>query len=413
MTPTLAWNHPMRAIYVDKVLPKMLLVQLLRDRWPGVVWSPLSSTSVAEIPEPGLPGPRWVKVRNRQCGLCASDLSLLYVHVDPAVGPAALPGNQRFYLGHEVVSTVSEVGPGVTRFKMGERVIMDTRFIGAHCLSQEIEPPCAFCARGDYGLCINASANKGPRGVGGGWGDGYTAHETELHRVPADISDDQALLTEPAAVALHAVLRRPPEPTGHVLVLGCGIIGLLVVQAVRAVAPGCRITALARYAHQAEAAARLGADAVLRQSDYASVAAATGARHYAAPMNRGMLLGGFDVIYDCVGSGRTIEDSLRWARAGGAVVLVGVDLSRAKVDLNPVWYQEVDLVGSLGHGSDAWQGQRCHTYEWVFDLFRAGRLTDAGLITHRFAFQDYRQAVATALDKKNARTIKVAFQYEA
>src|SRR5688500_8833527 len=337
----------MRAIYVDKVLPNMLLVKTLGARWPGVVWSPLSSVSVADLPEPALSGPRWLRVRNRQCGICASDLSLLYVHVDPSVGPAALPGNQRFYLGHEVVSTVTEVGSGVTRFRPGDRVVMDTRFIGAHCLSQEISPPCPACARGDFGLCINASLNQGPRGVGGGWGDGYTAHETEVYPVPADISDDQAMLTEPMAVGLHAVLRRPPGADDHVLVLGCGIIGLLTVQAVRAVAPACRITALARYPHQAQAAKRLGANDVLMHSDYASIAGATGARHYTAPMNRGMLLGGFDVIYDCVGSARTMEDSLRWARAGGAVVLVGVDLTRAAVDLNPIWYQEVDLVGSL------------------------------------------------------------------
>lgn len=402
----------MRAIFVDKVLPKMLLVQALGSRWPGVVWSPLSSTSVTDLPEPALPGPRWLKVRNRQCGICATDLSLLYVHVDPSVGPAALPGNQRFYLGHEVVSTVTEVGPGVTRFRLGERVIMDTRFIGAHCLSQEIEPPCRACARGDYALCINASENKGPRGVGGGWGDGYTAHETELFGVPEGISDDQAMLTEPMAVALHAVLRRPTKADDHVLVLGCGIIGLLVVQAARAVMPTGRITALARYPHQAAAAKRLGANEVISSNDYASIARMTGAKYYTAPMNRGMLLGGFDIIYDCVGSARTIEDSLRWARAGGAVVLVGVDLTRAKVDLNPVWYQEVDLIGSLAHGVDDWQGQRCHTYDWVFDLLRAGQMTADGLVTHRFALKDYRQAIATALDKKTARPIKVAFEYE-
>jgi threonine dehydrogenase-like Zn-dependent dehydrogenase len=403
----------MRTIYVEKVLPKMLAVQMLREAWPGVVWSPLSSTVVADLPEPALPGPRWVKVRNRLCGICHSDLSLLFVHVDPSVGPAALPGNQRFYLGHEAIGTVTETGPGVTRFKPGDRVLMDTRFIGAHCLSQEIDPPCPYCARGDFGLCLNASANRGPRGVGGGWGEGYTAHETEVHRVPADINDDQAMLTEPAAVALHAVLRRPPGSSDHVLVLGAGIIGLLVVQAVRAVAPGCRITALARYDHQAEAARRLGADDVLRRGDYASIAQATGARYYQAPLNRGMLLGGFDLVFDCVGSGRTVEDSLRWTRAGGAVVLVGVDMSRARVDLNPVWYQEVDLVGSLAHGADEWQGRRCHTYEWVYELFRSGRLTEAGLITHRFPLRDYRQAIATSMDKKSARPIKVVFQFEA
>jgi len=402
----------MRTIYADKVLPKMIAVKALGRIWPDVCWSPLSPATVADLPDPPLPGPRWVKVKNHQCGICATDLSLLYVKVDPSIGPAALPGNSRFYLGHEVVSTVVEVGSGVTRFKPGDRVIMDTRFAGANCLSQEIDPPCEFCARGERGLCENASANVGPRGVGGGWGDGYTAHETELYSVPDDLSDDLATLVEPMAVALHAALRHPPKSNDHVLVLGCGIIGLLTLQATRVVCPHCHITALARYPHQAEAARRLGADEVLNRSDgYSAVARVTGAKYYIAPMNKGMLLGGFDVIYDCVGSGSTIEDSLRWARAGGAVVLVGIDLVPVKADLNAIWYQEVDLIGSKAHGTDEWQGQRRHTYDWVIQLMREGKLRDDGLITHRFRFEDYKRAVATSLNKAGAQSIKVVFDY--
>ncbi len=402
----------MRTIYVDKILPKMLLVKSLGHAWPGVCWSALSSTTVADLPEPSLPGDRWLRVRNHECGLCASDLSLLYVHVDPAVGPAALPGNQRFYLGHEVISTVDSVGPGVTRFKPGDRVVMDTRFLGPTCLSQEIAPICQYCADGQYGLCLNASANRGSRGIGGGWGDGYTAHESEVYPVPEDINDDQAMLIEPMAVGLHAVLRRPPQDRDRVLIVGCGVIGLLTLQAARAVAPGCHITALARYPHQAEAARRFGANEVVSHPSYADMARLTGAHFYSAPMNKGMLLGGFDKVYDCVGTASTLEDNLRWTAGGGAVVMVGIDLTRLKIDLNPIWYQEVDLIGSLVHGSDVWQGQRRHTYAWVIELLRAGKLTDQGIITHRFRFDQYRQAVATCLDKATARPIKVAFCYD-
>lgn len=401
----------MRAIYIDKIIPRMLLVKFLSHRWPGVVWSPLSPARMEDLPEPALPGPRWLKVKNHQCGLCASDLSLLFVHADPSVGPAALPGNQRFYLGHEVVSTVTEVGPGVTRFKVGDRVIMDTRFIGAQCLSQEIDPPCVFCARGDFGLCENASANRGPRGVGGGWGDGYTAHETEVYPVPAAVSDDWAMLAEPMAVGWHAVLRRPPQPGQKVLVVGSGIIGLLTLHAARVAEPHCHITAVARYPHQAEAAKRLGANDVISRADYETVARLTGAQYYTAPLNKGMMLGGFDVIYDCVGSATTVEDSLRWARAGGAVVLVGIDLARLNVDLNAVWYQEVDLVGSLNHGMDVWQGERKHSYEWVLGLMQAQKFNLDGLITHRFPFEQYQAAIRTTTDKRGAKPIKVAFMY--
>jgi len=117
------------------------------------------------------------------------------------------------------------------------------------------------------------------------------------------------------------------------------------------------------------------------------------------------------VIYDCVGSGATIEDSLRWARAGGAVVLVGIDLERVKLDLNAIWYQEVDLIGSKGHGMEEWQGERRHSFEWVIRWIREGKLKGDGVITHRFPFEDYRRAVATSLNKRDARPIKVIFEY--
>jgi threonine dehydrogenase-like Zn-dependent dehydrogenase len=214
------------------------------------------------------------------------------------------------------------------------------------------------------------------------------------------------------AVGVHAVLRRPPRASDRVLVLGCGIIGLLTLQAVRSLAPGCRVTALARYPHQAEAARRLGANEVLPRADYPTAAALSGARHYSAMLNKGMLLGGFDVIYDCVGTAGTIEDSLRWARAGGAVVIVGVEFAPQRLDHSPIWYQEVDLLGSLAHGVDEWRGQRRHTYDWVIDWLRDGRLSAEGLITHRFPFEQYRDAVAAATSKGRERAIKIVFRYD-
>jgi L-iditol 2-dehydrogenase len=402
----------MRSIYTEKIMPKMLAVKALGGVWPGVVWSPLSPASVADLPEPSLPGPRWIKVRNLQCGICASDLSLLFVHIDPAVGPVALPGSKRIYLGHEALGVVVEVGQGVTRVKPGDRVIMNTSSLPQSCLGQEIEPVCRFCARGEYVLCENQGVTHGTAGIGGGWGDGFTAHESEVDLVPDDLSDDQATLVEPASAALRAVLRRRPAPGDRVLVVGAGIIGLFTAQAARAVCPDCHITVMAKRPYQAEMAQRLGADEVIgRRNGYESAAKITGVKFYTAAMNKGMLLGGFDVIYDCVGSSATVEDSLRWARAEGAVVLIGAELGRARVDLTPIWYQYVDLIGSLAHGVDEWQGRRQRTFDWVIELMRDGKLNTDGLITHRFPLEEYRQAIAAATSKASSGAIKVVFDY--
>lgn len=401
----------MRTIYVDKDIPRALLIKLLKPIWPGVVFSRLSIVRFDDIPEPALPGPRWVRVRNRQCGICASDLSLVFVHADVNVAPTALPSMDRLYLGHEVVGDVVEVGPAVSRFKVGDRVIMDSRFQSPTCLSQEIEPLCQHCAQGNYMLCENASANKGPHGIGGGWGDGFIAHETELYPVPDDLNDDQAMMIEPISTGLRAVLRRLPSPGQHALIVGGGVIGLNVLQCLRALTPECHITILTRHPHQTEMARRLGANEVVAGGDsYRMVASLTGAKLYEGMFHNRMLLGGFDTIYDCVGSARTLHDSLRWVRARGSVVLVGVKLYPAKLDLNPVWFQEVDLVGVYAHGMEHWPGGPRHTYDLVIDLLRQGKLKVEGLITHRFALNQWKRAILTASNKRT-RSIKVVFDY--
>jgi threonine dehydrogenase-like Zn-dependent dehydrogenase len=227
--------------------------------------------------------------------------------------------------------------------------------------------------------------------------------------VPDDLSDDQASLVEPMAVALHGVLRRPPHDGDRALVIGAGIIGLLMAHCVKLVAPACRLTVVARYPHQAEAARRAGADEILGGGDlYPQVAQQTGGRLYRAMMNRGMILGGYDVVYDCVGHSQTVLDALRWTRARGAVVLVGIDLALLKIDLNPVWYQEVDLIGSHTFGAEHTDDGTRHTFELVIDHLRAGRLRTDGLITHRFPLAEYRRAIATALHKRSG-AIKVTF----
>jgi threonine dehydrogenase-like Zn-dependent dehydrogenase len=403
----------MRTFYAEKNIPRLLLVRALKPIWPGVIWSPLSHVRLLDLADPPLPGPRWLRVKNRQCGIDGTDLSFLYMDIDLSVAPAALPGIRGFYMGHEVVGDVTEVGPWVKRFKPGDRVVMESRpFASPNCYTQEISPPCPFCADGQIRLCENASLGLGPQGAGGGWGDSYVAHETEVFPVPDDLDDDQACLIEPTSVALHAALQHRSGANDRLLVIGAGSMGLLVIQAIRALAPDSHITVVARYPHQSHMAQDLGADKVISESDdlYARLAQLTGAKHYASPLNRGMLIGGFDQIYDCVGSAATITDGLRWTRALGSLVLVGTLFKPLKIDLSPVWYQEVDLIGTFLFGMERLGCREVRTFELAVDMMREGQLRPEKLITHRFPFVDYREAIATASDKHTG-AIKVIFDY--
>ncbi len=333
--------------------------------------------------------------------------------IDPRVAPAALPGIDRVYLGHEAVGEVAEVGSEVERFKAGDRVIMEARPWGSpNCFTQEIETPCEYCSRGDTRLCVNSSLRMGPEGAGGGWADSYTAHESEVWPVPDDITDDQASLIEPMAVAVHGVLRRRPAPGDKVLVIGSGIIGLLTLQALKALSPESHVTSVVRYEHQGEAAERLGADEVISDSGdlYVKAARITEAKYYQSTLNRGMVLGGYDVVYDCVGNKTTLRDSLRLAKAGGTVVLVGISLNQMKFDITPIWFQEVDHIGSMTFGMENLDGRGVHTFDLVIEMLQAGTLNAAELITHRFPFAQYRKAIAAAMDKRTG-SIKVTLTF--
>ncbi len=401
----------MRAIWVDKNIPRMLMTKALTPLWPGFVWTPLSAAGAGEFPDPALPGPHWLRVRNELCGICATDLSLLAVHADAAVAPAALPGIARLYLGHEASAIVTEIGAEVTRFRLGDRVTMDTHFTGANCVTLGLEPLCRYCAKGEYVLCSNSSA-PGPRAIGGGFGDGFVAHESAVYPVPGELSTTQAAMIEPFSVAVHAVARCVPQPGDRVLVIGAGIIGLMTVMAIRAIEPQAQITVIARYSHQQEMAERLGARNILNNPGYAEIARLTGGRYFSAPLNKGVVVGGFDIIYDCVADARTTNDALRWVRAGGTVVAVGVHLMpMPKVDLTRIWFHEVNLIGTNQHGMDTFGGVRKHTYEWVLDFYRRGTASDIdSLITHRFPMRDYREAFRVAGQKRREKAIKVVLE---
>jgi 2-desacetyl-2-hydroxyethyl bacteriochlorophyllide A dehydrogenase len=392
-------------------LRRVIPTQLIGRFWRGAYFSSFAPLQVQNIPRQPLPSPNWVRVRNRLAGICGSDLHLIYTDGDFRIAPAALPNHEYSYPGHEVVGEVIEVGDKVQELRVGDRVALQN---GPNCLSTGVEPVCRSCAAGNYNLCERANF-PGPYPFGGGWSEEMLLHEQQLFRIPSDMSDEQAVLLEPTAVAVHAVLRRLPRPGNRVLVIGAGTIGLLLLQVIHALVPQAETSVAARYPFQVEQATRLGAAHILYPQDgYQAVQRATGAQLYQGPMGNRMLLGGYDVIYDTIGKERTIHEALRWTRAGGAVVVVGVSLHLMHLDLTPVWYQEVDLIGTLAHGTETWPvgtQSRCSTFAIATEMILRGQLNPAQLITHRFPLSEYQRALITATDKADCRAIKVVFDY--
>jgi 2-desacetyl-2-hydroxyethyl bacteriochlorophyllide A dehydrogenase len=400
----------MKALYVKMTAPRVLATRVLARLSKRAYFSPIAPLREEDIAPAPLPDPHYVRVRCRLGGICGSDIHMVQADGDLKIAPAALPGISFMYLGHEIVGDVVEVGAAVKGYKVGDRVVQQA--LTGSCLGQGREPLCRYCAVGEYALCEEVRQQE-PLSVGGGHAEEWVTHEGRLFHVPDDVSDEQAVLLEPAACGLRASLRRRAQPGDRVMVIGCGTVGLMTLQSIRVVQPECEITALAQFDYQADMARKLGAsNIIMLGSDvYSEVARLTGGRVYRGAFGNRTVMGGFDMVYDCVGKPQTLRDALRWARAGGTAVLVGVHMAPMHIDLTPVWYWEVDLVGLFAHGSQEWQGERLSTFDLVVRLLREGKLNFDGFITHRFPLSQYRQAFLTAMNQPRSHCLKVIFDH--
>ena len=397
----------MKSIYFELNIPKILATKLLSKITPSVYFSPLSPVRYGDIPDQDLPGPNWVRVAPVLAGICGVDLSLFFVQADPAISITALPGAPKTFMGHELVGRVVETGENVTALKVGDRVTLQ-KYLPC-CSIKEIDPPCRFCRGGNYTLCENIAEPPVYENTGVGFGDIFLAHQTQLIKVPDDIPDEEAVLIEPASVSLHAVLKRPPKDFEKILVIGAGTIGLNVIQFAKAVNPNCTLFLLEKIDFKKELALKLGADEVLSGDVYDAIAQATGGKLYKGAMNNHNILGGFDLIYDCVGYSATIHDALRWLRARGDYVMVGNQLSPVTFDQTPVWNQEVNIIGVNAHGCENYNGENISSFDLAIRMIREGKVNLKGLVTHRFPLSQYKEAFKM-FRKKAEPLIKVVFE---
>ena len=249
-------------------------------------------------------------------------------------------------------------------------------------------------------------------GLGGGWAEQVLAHRSMLHRIPDAVPDPIASLHEPVSIGVHGLLRKPPRDGDPVLVVGAGIIGLAAAAAVRALFPACEVTITARHEHQAQAARAVGAHhVVLAQERYAhfeELARLAGTT--VSGRGRGqMLMGGFPYVIEAVGGLESVTESIRLVDHWGTVLFLGAG-GMGEVDLSALWFKEAELVGAWNHamGEHPTRGHH-HSIDLALEVLAAGGMPES-VVTHTFALEDVRDAIATAADKRDAHAIKVVFR---
>jgi threonine dehydrogenase-like Zn-dependent dehydrogenase len=408
----------MQALRFTDSIPRYALSKLLGKGYPGIYWSDLACLRLAAIPVPALPTPEWLRIDTRYGGICGSDLGVIQLHSSPSSSPfTSFP----FTLGHENVGVIAETGAAVQGLSVGQRVVVNPLLA---CAARGFSEPCAMCAQGEPNLCQRfreGSIAPGMligvcRDTGGSWSPSFVAHQSQVIPVPEQVSDEAAVLTEPFAVALHAVLRHWPEDDQTVLIVGAGVIGLLTLAALRAIGSRVRVIITARHRFQVEMAERFGADLAIRPQRgagfYRQVAEATGARVLKPVIGKQIVLGGIDIVYECVGAAATVDDSLRLTSSGGTMVLVGLAASPRGVDWTPIWLNEVRVHGSFCYADEQYEGERISTMALALKLMAEGRVDLAPLLTHRFALTDYRQALETISSKGKSGVIKAVFAFD-
>lgn len=420
----------MRALLFYKSIPRYGLLKLLGRRfvrfYTGTADSVLGSAAsnvfplrLCEYPEPRLPSQRWVRVRPRWAGICGSDVATVCAKGSAYLAPVT---STPFILGHEVVGTVVEAGGDVSRVCVGDRVVLQPAL---GCVAREIASPCEACQSGHEALCRNVARGVVSAGIqtgycrdtGGAFGDNFVAHESQVYRVPEDVDDRAAVLIEPFACALHGVLRAPLSAGSTALVIGCGTVGLLTIAALRALGRKVRIAAVAKYEHQRQYARDLGVDELLEvrgstMDTYRAWANCLDAEVLRPELGKPAVLGGADATFDCVASSRSIDDGVRFTRAGGTFVLVGMPGIPSGVDWTPVWYKELSIHAAYAYGREGDdQGSRT-TFDVAIELMRTWGIRLAPLVGAPFELSEYRGAFAAAMDTGRSGIVKTVFVFD-
>ena len=407
----------MKAVQFRFSLPRYGLGIALGSIFPALLPSGLLNTGIHEISAPTLPGPDWLSVNTRLGGVCGTDLAAIYLHASPYYSVfSSFP----FTFGHENVGTISQVGANVKGWEEGQRVVVEPTL---WCAPRGFAKKdwCPNCKLGEINRCQHYSQGEIAPGImigtasqtGGSWSENFVAHESQILAVPDSISDENALMLEPFACALHAALIDFPSDDETILILGAGTIGLVTLAALRTLGSKANIVVSARYDFQEQAARKLGASEVLRSKDlYTDVAENIGGTLYKPTIGKRVLVGGADRVYECVGSDSALDDAHRLCKSGGTVVLVGVPGQAKGVDWTAIFSQELKIVAADRYShSDTYKGKKVRSFELGLQLMASGKVDLGWMVNRTYNLKEYRKMLSDLRHKKKNSILKAAFLF--
>lgn len=310
--------------------------------------------TLGDIAEPPLEAGT-VLIQPAYAGICGTDVSFYLGH-----RPVPYP----FVLGHEVMGSVVGIDANVTKLHVGERVIVEPNY---PCGS------CQLCLKGRGAVC----AHKTSMGVNlpGCFAECVTAPAEYVWPLPDAVSDRDAATIEPLTVSLHALMLSAAKMGDTVAVLGCGVVGLLLIHA--AVAEGVRVIAHDRFPDKLELARGLGADIMEESADAERVW-----------RDKNVV-----TVFECAGVSATVELALKAAPRGAQVILLGLSAAPASFVPMRLVREGVNVLTSMIYDHPA-------DFAHAIDRVSKGRLNPACVVTDTYSLESVSQALEHACTGK-------------
>jgi 2-desacetyl-2-hydroxyethyl bacteriochlorophyllide A dehydrogenase len=314
------------------------------------------------------PDPGEILIKIKSCAICGSD-----VHIFKGKHPyVSFPCT----FGHELAGVVEELGTGVQRITVGDRVCVEPLITCGGC---------HYCKRAKYDYCENLRLKY--RSGDGGFADYYYADQRWVHVLPEEISFNEGALMEPLACAVHAVRRADIRSGDSVCIVGDGPIGLMILQVARA--SGATESYLCGLLEKnLSIASDLGARAInaTRGDPVNEVIKRTARRE------------GVDISFEAVGLSQTFDQALSVVKKGGSSVIIGIFEEQIQsLRLRDAMVREVKVIGTVNY---------CWDFQTAIDLVNQKKVDLKPLITHRFPLERIKEAMDTKLNPSH-QAIKV------
>lgn len=312
----------------------------------AAVWYGRKDIKVEDLPTPKIKDDE-VLVKVKAVSICGSDL-----HAYMGVSKRRIPP---LVMGHEFSGEVVKLGSNVKGLKEGERVVLEPVLSCGKCV---------LCQRGRSNICENMKLVG--LHLSGAFSEYVPIAAGKCHKLPNSVSFEEASITEPLAVAVHAVNLTSLEKDEDICIIGSGAVGLMTLQVAKNKGTG-KIFVIDTLDYRLELAKKLGATTLInaKKED---------------PVKEVLADGGVGTVFEAVGHQKTVQQALAMVGKGGKVTIIGMLEATMELGMLDVTVKEIVIRGSYGYTSD--------DFKQALKLIATGEVKVKPLISHVLPLRD-------------------------